>query len=95
MSLFKKLSEIATSWYDFKEATDYTKQLMEHRLSICDSCTEKQQLNSLGKLLVTSVNEDASLFKCGKCNCPLSPKTAGLLNTCPLGKWGIAGTELK
>ena len=89
------LINIAVSWYDFVKGNSYTKSLMEYRLNICDTCEHKQQINSLGKFLVTTVNESASIFSCGICKCPLAAKTAGLENTCPLNKWGIAGTEFK
>lgn len=92
MSL-KALTDIAQSWYDFSKGSDYTKQLMEHRLKVCDTCENKQQLNTLGQVLVTSINQDGSLFSCGLCKCPLAAKTAGTNNTCPINKWGIAGTE--
>lgn len=87
------LIQIAKSWYDFSQGSDYTKALMESRLTICDNCPEKVQMDSLGQAIVTSINAEASIYKCGKCNCPLSPKTAHPANTCPLGKWGVAGSE--
>ena len=87
------LLKIAKSWYDFIQGNDYTKSLMEKRLGICDNCSEKVQMDSLGQIIVTTINKEASMYKCNKCNCPLSPKTAYPTNTCPLGKWGPAGSE--
>ncbi len=86
------LIQIAKSWYNFSHGTDATKALMNHRLSICDTCPEKVQMTLVGQVIVTGINAEASVYKCGKCNCPLSPKTAHPANTCPLGKWGVAGT---
>lgn len=87
------LTKIAESWYDFSTADEYTKQLMAFRLRICDACPEKVQMSKVGQILVQFINEEASLYKCNKCQCPLAAKTAGAENTCPLGKWGMAGSE--
>lgn len=88
-----KLSHIARGWYNFAKAEPYIKQLMDYRLAICDTCPNKQQLNTAGQLLVKLINQEGSLFKCAKCKCPLSSKTADPGSECPIGKWGIAGTE--
>jgi len=85
------LSHIARGWKEFLKGDEYTKHLMSERLAICDGCIHKQQLGKAGKILVKMVNEQASLYKCAKCNCPLSPKTANPTGECPIGKWGIAG----
>jgi len=90
--MLKALSHIARGWYNFSKATPYIRELMSQRLEICDSCSYKQQLNAAGKKIVRMINEDGSLYKCGKCNCPLSAKTADPSSSCPIGKWDIAGT---
>lgn len=89
MSIFN----IAYSWYQFIHGDDQVKDMMFKRLKICDTCPEKQPLDKLGKLLVSTLSRDAVMYKCGKCNCPLSGKTAGPGNACPLGKWKEAGAE--
>lgn len=91
--MLQNLVNIAEGWFDFIQGTPYTKELMRFRLTICDSCPEKKQMSSMGKLLISTVNNEASLFKCGKCTCPLAPMTASPGKKCPLGKWDIAGTE--
>jgi len=88
-----QLINIAEGWFDFIQGTPYTKELMRFRLAICDNCPQKKQMSALGKFLVSTVNNEASLFKCAKCNCLLASKTAAPGSKCPLGKWDIAGTE--
>lgn len=87
------LLHIARGWYNYITSTPYTQELMDKRLAICDVCDKKQQLGSVGELLVTTINKEGSLFKCGECNCPLSAKTADPTSSCPLNKWSVAGTE--
>ncbi len=87
------LGLIAESWYDFIHADPYTKNLMQDRLSICDKCPHKVQMNALGKFIVSTINSEASLFKCKLCTCPLAAKTANPRSECPIKKWGIAGTD--
>jgi len=84
--MLQSLTNIAEGWYDFIQGTPYTKELMKYRLNICDTCPEKKQLSSLGQFIVSTVNNEASLFKCGKCSCPLASKTAGPRSKCPLGQ---------
>lgn len=85
--------QIARSWFNFIQGDIATKQLMFKRLEVCDKCTEKVQIDDLGKVLIQVINEEASTFQCGKCNCPLASKTAHPANECPLGKWKKAGDE--
>jgi hypothetical protein len=86
------LLNIAESWYDFLTADFNTKELMRKRLAVCDSCTHKVQLNTAGKFIVTAINEEASIYRCGLCTCPLAAKTANPKNSCRIEKWGVAGT---
>ena len=87
------LFNIAKSWYEFQKGTQETRILMDKRLAICEKCPHKEQLSSIGKILVTSVNEQGSLYRCGICKCPLAAKTAHPQNTCPdnPSQWGMAG----
>ena len=87
------LRNIAEGWYNFINATAYTKRLMQSRLEICDTCPSKEQLSSIGEKIVKTINEEGNLFKCKECGCPLAAKTANLKEKCPLGKWSISGTE--
>lgn len=91
--MFKKLTQIATAWYNYANADAYIKMVMQKRLAICDECDEKVQLNPLGRIFVQLINEEGSTFQCGRCGCPLAGKTAGLSEECPLKKWGPAGGE--
>lgn len=87
------LLQIARSWYNFYVATPETKHIMSKRLEVCDKCEHKVQVSEAGKILIQAVNEEASVYQCGVCHCPLAAKTAHPMNECPLGKWKIAGEE--
>lgn len=87
------LSQIARSWFKFIEGDAYTKLLMARRLAICDTCEHKKEINSLGRLLIQAINDEASTFQCGRCGCPLAGKTAEPMNECPLGKWKNTGEQ--
>lgn len=89
----QKLTNIAQGWYEFAKGSPQTKHLMLFRLSKCDKCPEKVEMDTLGKVIISTINNEASLYKCNKCGCPLASKTAAPGEACPLGKWGIAGTE--
>lgn len=91
--MLQKLRNIAEGWYNFAAGTPATRELMQFRLDKCDTCPEKVQMSALGELLVSTINNEASLYQCKKCSCPLASKTAAPGAECPLGKWGIAGTE--
>lgn len=91
--MLKKLRDIAEGWFDFASGSPATKELMAFRLDKCDACPEKIEMTALGQVLVSTINNEASLYKCKKCNCPLASKTAAPGATCPIGKWDIAGTE--
>ncbi len=87
------LSNIAEGWYNYLNSTPYIKRLMRSRLDICDACPEKVQVSKLGQILAKFTNLEDSTYMCKKCSCPLGAKTAATKETCPSGKWGIAGTE--
>lgn len=87
------LVTIATGWANFIKADHHTKQMMRERLAICNNCPHKQELNSLGQILVKAIHSSANLFKCSKCKCPLSAATAAPNKTCPIGKWGEFGSS--
>ena len=88
------LVTIAEGWYNFTTGNRHVKELMSKRLAICDVCPHKQQLSTAGKLIVTKINKEASLFKCAICTCPLAAKTAAMGESCPDNpkRWDIAGT---
>ena len=87
------LVNIAEGWAFFIQADIHTQQLMLYRLNICNGCDQRIELDYLGKTVITAIDSTASVFKCKKCSCPLATKTASPGSACPLGKWGIAGTE--
>lgn len=87
------LIQIARSWFAFAKGEPYTKGLMQKRLAICDLCPEKEELSETGQVLVKVLNDEGSLYRCGKCGCPLAGLTAGSGNECPLKKWKKAGEE--
>lgn len=88
-----KLTNIAEGWYNYLVGAAYTRKLMRSRLAICDDCPSKAQVSKLGQVLAKGLNLEDSTYMCKKCSCPLGAKTAATKETCPLGKWGIAGTE--
>jgi hypothetical protein len=87
MQLLKKLSAIATGWYNFIEGSAATKQMMTARLEVCDTCPDKTQLSAIGTAVVHAINNEASTYICGNCNCPLAGKTANPNEICPARKW--------
>lgn len=82
-----RLTNIARGWYHFIKATSAVKTLMEERLAICDECPEKEQLSPASQKLMTAINAQTSLYRCGHCHCPLSAKTSDPKEKCPLKKW--------
>jgi hypothetical protein len=82
-----KLTEIARGWYNFVTASAEHKQMIDSRLTICDECPEKKQIGTTGKRILHAINNKASIYYCGQCNCPLASKTAAPEATCPLNKW--------
>ncbi len=86
------LVQIAKSWYQFTNADQETRALMQARLSICNGCEHKEMLNSLGQTIVQAVDPQASIYRCAVCKCPLAPLTAHPGNACKDGRWGVAGT---
>ena len=83
-----KLVEIATGWTNFIGANPQHQQMIEYRLSICDTCPSKRQLSPIGKRVVEAINDKASIYYCGQCKCPLASKSAAPTASCPLNKWG-------
>lgn len=81
------LISIAQSWYQLASADGNVRELMERRLKVCDGCKFKRQLNWIGELILTSVNESGSQYHCGACKCPLGAKTSRYQNQCPKGYW--------
>ena len=82
-----KLALIAEGWVNFLTQPKELQELIKDRLAICDNCPEKVQIGSTGQLILTVLNEGASIYKCGVCKCPLSGKTAAVGSTCPLNRW--------
>lgn len=82
-----ELKEIAKGWIDFVYAPEENKPVIEKRLAICNDCEYKVQLSKTAINIITMVHEKASIYKCGKCNCPLAGKSANMESKCPLGKW--------
>jgi len=83
-----ELTHIAQGWYNFVVGSPETKQLMAERLAICDGCPHKVQISSAGQVLLRAINQQASLYSCGLCGCPLAGLTAAPRKKCKAGKWG-------
>lgn len=83
------LNLIAQSWYEYATGNQHTKDMMLKRLEICNGCPHKKQLNALGVLIVSSINQEGNLFKCGLCGCPLAAKVSHPSNICEAGKWSL------
>jgi hypothetical protein len=81
------LPQIASGWYNFIKGDPQTKLMMQTRLAVCDSCDQKIQLSLLNQVIIHHINEEASLYKCKLCTCPLATKTASPKSVCPLKKW--------
>jgi hypothetical protein len=84
------LQQIATGWYNFIVGDPSTKLMIQTRLSVCDGCDQKVQLSELGKVIIQHINQEASVYKCKLCTCPLSTKVAAPKSVCPhpQKKWG-------
>lgn len=84
-----KLTAIASGWYHYITGGSAIRKLMQERLEVCDGCPNKVQLSETGAFLLRAVNQAASVYQCGICNCPLSPMTADPKHHCPLSnpKW--------
>lgn len=81
-----KLIDIAKSWYSFMKEDGTDLVLANERLAICDACPDKEQLSTVGKRLMNTINSESSTYKCGKCHCPLASKVFSS-SGCPAGKW--------
>lgn len=81
------LVDIASGWMNFINADPKHKEMIAFRLAVCDKCNSKGQLSPLGKVMLKAINEEASIYYCKKCNCPLASKTANMQSICPLHKW--------
>lgn len=82
-----KLFEIASGWFNFINASVEHKQMISYRLQVCDECSQKKQLSPMGKNIIEALNDEASIFYCEECHCPLAGKTAAPTAQCPLYKW--------
>ena len=82
-----KLAEIASGWKNFIEASPEHQQMIAYRLAVCDGCPQKEQMSPVGKMLIQAINDKASIYRCGKCKCPLASKTASPQSQCPLSYW--------
>lgn len=83
-----KLVDIAQGWLNYAVQPNDIKAEADKRLSICDGCPRKRQLNSLGTTIIQGINQSGSIYVCELCGCPLAAKTMAPNTTCPLGKWG-------
>lgn len=83
-----KLIEIAQGWVNYVIQPNDIKAEGAKRLAICDGCPRKRQLDSLGNLIITTINSQGNTFVCELCGCPLAAKTMSPNNECPLKKWG-------
>jgi len=85
------LLEIASGWYHYINGNQSTRQLMDKRLQICESCPNKVQLSGTGQILVQSIHEEGSIYKCGLCGCPLAALTANPSSSCKDNRWPAVG----
>jgi len=82
-----KLTQIASGWFNFVQSSPEHQQMITYRLSLCDKCDDKKQLSPIGKRLIQAINEQASIFYCGICHCPLASKSSSPAASCPMNKW--------
>lgn len=79
------LSTIAKAWYHYIQATAETRQLMDQRLSVCDTCPQKEEHDMLGKIVFQ--NSPNNLYRCGLCKCPLGALASHPTSQCKANKW--------
>jgi hypothetical protein len=73
-----KLLEIVDAWIEAENPTSERKIIAEHRIEICNNCSEKKYLDMFDS------------YVCGICNCPLSKKIFSYKpgnEACPKQKW--------
>jgi len=84
-----KLTDIATAWYRVVSGniTPEQKEMASKRLSVCDSCPHKLQMNAAGELMMNMLNQADNTFYCGQCGCPLASKVVHEDSKCPVDRW--------
>lgn len=81
------LTDIAVAWYKvITGVTPHEAEVSRQRLTVCDSCPYKVQMNAMGSLVMSALNQADNTFYCGQCGCPLAAKAVSD-RLCPLGKW--------
>lgn len=78
-----ELFAIVKGWYSFLHGDPVGRALMEKRAKVCDTCPHKRQMSTLGKWILSAVNEKSNTFYCGLCGCPLEGKLRELSQQCP------------
>ena len=82
------LIQIASAWYNYTTASPLVRQKMEQRLTICDTCSNKEQIDRFtGALIKVVGNKEDAQFRCKLCKCPLATLSAGGIRNCKAGKW--------
>lgn len=81
------LVQVAEGWYNFVTAPDKLQPIIKERLEVCDTCDHKVTINPVVKGIVLAVNEHASVYACGLCNCPLAALSTTAQPLCRAGKW--------
>jgi hypothetical protein len=82
-----QLKDIAIGWYNFTNATSEIRKVMEKRLAVCDGCPNKVQVSPAGAFIMSFINDENNLFKCGLCGCPLGPLASHPIPQCQANKW--------
>lgn len=85
------LLHIAEGWVNLYAPTPFIRHAAQERLSICESCEEKQPNPPLiAGLLRHTVPSDRQIYAyaCRACGCFLAAKAHSPEAKCPLGKWG-------
>jgi hypothetical protein len=82
------LIQIAKAWYKVVsgDITPVEKLRATERLSACDKCNYKLQLDSVGAVVVSALNSPDNTFYCGECGCPLAAKVVST-KLCTLKRW--------
>lgn len=82
-----KLLDIARGWANVFRNSEETQELFERRIQVCDECPNKRQMSPTGQWITKLVNDEASIYYCGLCGCPLAAILRLADRACEIGKW--------
>ena len=81
------LVNIAKGWMNV--ITHHNSEMAMQRLAVCDGCSYKLQVSDVGTRIISVINNEASVYYCGKCGCPLAAKVTVAAEQCPENLWPI------